>query len=171
MSSNHVFVLKWNWFFQFPLQCLQIYSCSLLSPQVCPGHEGPIFYGDDQNGNVLSHTFYVPDIQARGRQRLYSIVVFMMDRIYLLNSWPFLVPQLQTTIDLLKNKAEKVCVCVCVCVYSVCLQNLCCNSLSISCKSTPCTRSNTPYRHNRVHDLLVQLDVFLSLFMHAFCLM
>lgn len=77
---------------------------------MCPGHEGPIFYGDDQNGNVLSHTFYVPDIQARGRQRLYSIVVFMMDRIYLLNSWPFLVPQLQTTIDLLKNKAEKVCV-------------------------------------------------------------
>ncbi|KAK7500901.1 hypothetical protein BaRGS_00007781 [Batillaria attramentaria] len=83
--------------------CIRSLSC-----EVCPGREGPIFYGDDQNGSVLSHTFYVPDSQARGKQRLYSIVVFMMDRIYLLNSWPFLVPQLRTIIDMLQNKAEKV---------------------------------------------------------------
>ncbi|KAK7111903.1 folliculin-like [Littorina saxatilis] len=83
--------------------CIRSLSC-----EVCPGQEGPIFYGDDQNGNVLSHTFHIPDIQARGRQRLYSIVVFMMDRIYLLNSWPFLVPQLQTTIEILRKKAQKV---------------------------------------------------------------
>ncbi|XP_076458937.1 folliculin-like isoform X2 [Babylonia areolata] len=83
--------------------CIRSLSC-----EVCQGREGPIFFGDDQNGNVLSHTFYVADNQARGRQRLYSIVVFMMDRIYLLNSWPFLLPQLQTIIDTLKNKAQKV---------------------------------------------------------------
>ncbi|KAL8612615.1 hypothetical protein ACOMHN_006601 [Nucella lapillus] len=83
--------------------CIRSLSC-----EVCQGREGPIFFGDEQNGHVLSYTFYVADTQARGRQRLYSIVVFMMDRIYLLNSWPFLLPQLQTIIDTLKNKAHKV---------------------------------------------------------------
>lgn len=80
----------------------------LINQQVCPGREGPIFFGDEQNGYVLSHTFYVSDAQARGLKRWYSIVVFMMDRIYLLNSWPFLVPQLRIIIEMLQSKAEKV---------------------------------------------------------------
>lgn len=75
---------------------------------MCPGREGPIFFGDEQNGYVLSYTFYVKDTQARGLQRWYSIIVFMMDRIYLLNSWPFLVPQLRTIIEVLQKKAQKV---------------------------------------------------------------
>ena len=77
--------------------------------QVCPGHEGPIFYGDEQNGNVLSYTFHVSDNFARGCQRLYSLVIFMMDKIYLLNSWPFLVSQFECLIIEIQDKANKVC--------------------------------------------------------------
>ncbi|CAG5126782.1 unnamed protein product [Candidula unifasciata] len=79
-----------------------------LSSEVCPGREGPIFFGDKQCGHVLSYTFYVPDSQARGMHRWYSIIVVMMDKIYLLNSWPFLVPHLRIVIENLQHKAQKV---------------------------------------------------------------
>ena len=62
--------------------------------QVCPGREGPIFFGDDHRGHVLSYTFFMKDSQARGFQHWYSLIVVMMDKIYLLNSWPFLVKYL-----------------------------------------------------------------------------
>ena len=40
-----------------------------LSCEICPGREGPIFFGEDANGYVLSHTFFLKDSQARGLQR------------------------------------------------------------------------------------------------------
>ncbi len=76
--------------------------------QVCPGREGPIFFGDEQHGFVFSHTFFIKDSLARGFQRWYSIVVVAMDRIYLINSWPFLLRHLQLTIHSLQNTALKV---------------------------------------------------------------
>ncbi|KAI8797642.1 folliculin [Biomphalaria glabrata] len=79
-----------------------------LSSEVCPGREGPIFFGDKQCGHVLSYTFYIPDNQARGMHRWYSILIVMMDKIYLLNSWPFLVPHLRIVIENLQKKASKV---------------------------------------------------------------
>ncbi|XP_014783821.1 folliculin [Octopus bimaculoides] len=83
--------------------CLRSLSC-----EVCPGREGPIFFGDKQQGNVLSYTFYIQDNQARGFKRWYSIIIVMMDKLYLLNSWSFLVPNLQLVIKQLQMKAEKV---------------------------------------------------------------
>ncbi|XP_067672296.1 folliculin-like [Haliotis asinina] len=83
--------------------CIRSLSC-----EVCPGREGPIFFGDEQYGYVLSYTFYVEDSQARGLQRSYSIVIVMMDKIYLLNSWPFLVPHLKTLKENLQARAHKV---------------------------------------------------------------
>lgn len=91
--------------------CLQIlYPQTLLLfwPQVCPGREGPIFFGDEQHGFVFSHTFFIKDSLARGFQRWYSIVVVAMDRIYLINSWPFLLRHLKLTIQSLQNTALKV---------------------------------------------------------------
>ena len=76
--------------------------------QVCPGREGPIFFGDDQQGHAISYTFFIKDNQARGFQRLYSILVVMMDKIYLLNSWPFLVTHIETVVKHLKTKADSV---------------------------------------------------------------
>ncbi|XP_052068682.1 folliculin-like [Mytilus californianus] len=79
-----------------------------LSGEVCPGNEGAIFFGNDQQGHVLSYTFQLKDNLARGFQRKYSIIVMMMDKIYLLNSWPFLVPHLKILIEHLQDKAGKV---------------------------------------------------------------
>ncbi|KAG1656402.1 Folliculin [Nymphon striatum] len=83
--------------------CVRSLSC-----EVCPGREGPIFFGDDSRGHVISHTFFLKDSQARGFHRWYSVIVIMMDKIYLLNSWPFLVTHIKKVIDELQAKANKV---------------------------------------------------------------
>ncbi|XP_034030530.1 folliculin [Thalassophryne amazonica] len=83
--------------------CVRSLSC-----EVCPGREGPIFFGDEQHGFVFSHTFFIKDSLARGFQRWYSIVMVAMDRIYLINSWPFLLRHLQLTIQSLQSTALKV---------------------------------------------------------------
>uniref|UniRef100_A0A3P9LYC1 Folliculin n=1 Tax=Oryzias latipes TaxID=8090 RepID=A0A3P9LYC1_ORYLA len=83
--------------------CVRSLSC-----EVCPGREGPIFFGDEQQGFVFSHTFFIKDSLARGFQRWYSIVIVAMDRIYLINSWPFLLRHLKLTIHSLQSTALKV---------------------------------------------------------------
>lgn len=85
---------------------IQSKSCFVV--QVCPGKDGPIFFGNDQQGHVLSYTFHINDSQARGFSKRYSILVVMMDKIYLLNSWPFLVPHLKTVIEHITKKANVV---------------------------------------------------------------
>ncbi|KAG5271793.1 hypothetical protein AALO_G00184050 [Alosa alosa] len=82
--------------------CVRSLSC-----EVCPGREGPIFFGDEQHGFVFSHTFFIKDSLARGFQRWYSIVMVAMDRIYLINSWPFLLRHLRLTIQSLQSTALK----------------------------------------------------------------
>ncbi|MEJ1273013.1 folliculin [Cricetulus griseus] len=83
--------------------CVRSLSC-----EVCPGREGPIFFGDEQHGFVFSHTFFIKDSLARGFQRWYSIIAIMMDRIYLINSWPFLLGKIRGIINELQGKALKV---------------------------------------------------------------
>lgn len=83
--------------------CVRSLSC-----EVCPGNEGPIFFGDDQQGHAISYTFYIRDNEARGMKRLYSLLVVMMDKIYLLNSWPFLVHHMRIVVEHLQAKAEVV---------------------------------------------------------------
>lgn len=83
--------------------CVRSLSC-----EVCPGREGPIFFGDEQHGFVFSHTFFIKDSLARGFQRWYSIIAIMMDRIYLISSWPFLLARVRAIIDELQGKALKV---------------------------------------------------------------
>ncbi|XP_071966013.1 folliculin-like isoform X2 [Antedon mediterranea] len=83
--------------------CVRSLSC-----EVCQGREGPVFFGDDDHGYVFSYTFFIKDSKARGFQRFYSIIVVMMDRIYLLNSWPFIVKNVRTLIGELQTKAVKV---------------------------------------------------------------
>lgn len=77
----------------------------LFCTQVCPGREGPIFFGDEHYGYTLSYTFFVKDSQARGFQRWYSIIVVMMDKMFLLNSWPFLTSNIRSIIDKIQAQA------------------------------------------------------------------
>ena len=76
--------------------------------QVCPGREGPIFFGDAHNGHVLSYPFQVRDAQGRAFERQYSLLVMMMDKTFLLNSWSFLVQQLARIVGRLQENADKV---------------------------------------------------------------
>ncbi|CAL4129900.1 unnamed protein product, partial [Meganyctiphanes norvegica] len=98
---------------QFPMQpdlhrlvrqaCIRSLSC-----EVCPSREGPIYFGDEARGHVLSYSFFLKDVQARGFQRWYSILVLMKDKMFLLNSWPFLVKNLQQIINQLQESAAKI---------------------------------------------------------------
>lgn len=54
-----------------------------------------VFFGDAARGHVLSYTFQIHDSQARGFYRLFSIIVLMKDKMYLLNVQPFLFENLQ----------------------------------------------------------------------------
>lgn len=53
-----------------------------------------VFFGDASRGHVLSYTFQIHDSQARGFFRLFSIIVLMKDKMYLLNVQPFLAEHL-----------------------------------------------------------------------------
>lgn len=55
---------------------------------------GFVFFGDAQHGHVLSHTFQIRDAQARGFYRLFSIVIIMKDKSFLLNIQPYLAENL-----------------------------------------------------------------------------
>ena len=83
--------------------CVRSLSC-----EVCPGREGPIMFGDEASGYVFSYTFFLKDSQSRGFQRWYSIICVMMDRIYLMNSMPFLIDNFKSIIEELQSKAEVV---------------------------------------------------------------
>lgn len=54
-----------------------------------------VFFGDATRGHVLSYTFQIHDSQARGFFRLFSVVVLMKDKMFLLNVQPFLAEHLQ----------------------------------------------------------------------------
>nr|XP_009860385.1 folliculin-like [Ciona intestinalis]XP_018669825.1 folliculin-like [Ciona intestinalis] len=83
--------------------CVRSLSC-----EVCPGREGPIMFGDGQHGYVISYTFYVKDNLARGLQRWYSIICIMKDRVFLIQSWPFLVSCIGNIIQYMQSCADSV---------------------------------------------------------------
>ncbi|XP_012257206.2 folliculin [Athalia rosae] len=84
------------------------YACiRSLSCEVHPGKEGICYFGDDYRGHVLSQTFTLKDAQARGFKRWCSFIVFMRDKQFLLNMWPFLVDNLRELIRELQDISEK----------------------------------------------------------------
>lgn len=64
---------------------------------------GFVFFGDAVHGHVLSHTFQIRDAQARGFFRLFSIVIIMKDKSFLLNIKPFLAENLLNISKKLQN--------------------------------------------------------------------
>ena len=81
--------------------CIRSLSC-----EVCPNKEGAIFFGDSSRGHVISYTFSLQNCYARGSTSVYSAMIVMMDKVYLLNMWPFLVDQLKEAIISLKKQAD-----------------------------------------------------------------
>ncbi|CAG8488434.1 11455_t:CDS:2, partial [Acaulospora morrowiae] len=84
--------------------CVRSLSCEFC----CQGREGPVLFGDDKDGYVLSYMFKIKDNNARGFQRWYSFIFLMTDRVYLVASWPFLVSKFRTLATSLQSRANQV---------------------------------------------------------------
>ncbi|KAF0294894.1 Folliculin [Amphibalanus amphitrite] len=79
-----------------------------LSCEVCPGPDGVIYFGDEVRGHVISHNFSLSDVNARGSQRNYSIVVLSADKHLLLRNWSFYGQQLRQIGRDLQTSASRV---------------------------------------------------------------
>ncbi|KAI8143382.1 vesicle coat protein [Fennellomyces sp. T-0311] len=77
-----------------------------LTTEFCPGREGPVLFGDDENGYVMSYMFKLRDAQARGEARFYSLMMLMTDRVFLISCWPFLVSSFRSMAINLQERAE-----------------------------------------------------------------
>ncbi|KAH8250983.1 hypothetical protein KR026_002773 [Drosophila bipectinata] len=66
-----------------------------------------VFFGDSSRGHILSHTFRVADSQARGYSQLFSFIVLMKDKYFLLNTKPFLAEHLKKVSSELQAAAKK----------------------------------------------------------------
>ncbi|ALC44500.1 BHD [Drosophila busckii] len=71
------------------------------------GDGGFVFFGDSTRGHILSHTFRVSDLQARGYYQLFSIIVLMKDKYFLLNTKPFLAEHLRKVSSELQAGAQR----------------------------------------------------------------
>ncbi|KAB0793146.1 hypothetical protein PPYR_12766 [Photinus pyralis] len=69
---------------------------------------GTLYFGDNERGHVISHTFTLRDSLARGFYRKYSIIMLMKDKIHLLNSWPMLVKNMKEVVKELQTQADAV---------------------------------------------------------------
>jgi folliculin len=46
-----------------------------------------MYFGDNERGHVLSHTFALQDSLARGFHRKYSILILMRDKVVIQMLW------------------------------------------------------------------------------------
>ncbi|XP_037934018.1 folliculin-like [Teleopsis dalmanni] len=81
---------------------------SLSSEINCNKDGGFVFFGDSTQGHVLSHTFHVSDLQARGFYQLFSIIILMKDKYFLLNTKPFLAEHLRRISSEIQASAHKI---------------------------------------------------------------
>lgn len=83
--------------------CMRSLSCEVL-----PGREGPVYFGDDVNGHVISYAFFIKDHSARGYQVKYSFLVISWDQIFLMNLWPFIVKNFECMASRLQRAGSRV---------------------------------------------------------------
>lgn len=69
---------------------------------------GTIYFGDNERGHVLSHTFAVHDSLARGFFRKYSILMLMRDQVCLLNNWTVLTKNIEKLANEIQEKSIKI---------------------------------------------------------------
>lgn len=64
----------------------------------------PMFYGDAINGYCINQIFKIEDINARGGERKYSLMIVSDDEFELLNNWDILQMYLNEIIELIQKK-------------------------------------------------------------------
>ncbi|XP_017776015.1 PREDICTED: folliculin [Nicrophorus vespilloides] len=70
--------------------------------------EGTLYFGDNERGHVISHSFTVHDSLARGFLRKYTILMLMRDKLHLLNKWTFLLKHIKDIAGILNEYSAKV---------------------------------------------------------------
>ncbi|CRL07369.1 CLUMA_CG020347, isoform A [Clunio marinus] len=69
--------------------------------------EGLVYYGDSRL-NSLYFTFKIKDSLARGFEKCYSIVIVMKDKMFLLNTQPFLSNAIKEIVNQMQSNASKI---------------------------------------------------------------
>ncbi|KAL6736060.1 hypothetical protein Aduo_006450 [Ancylostoma duodenale] len=67
--------------------------------------DGPVFFGDSDNGYCFSLTFRLQDSKARGFLRLYSFIVVSNDMTYIINNYEFFLQALTAVKEKLQSMA------------------------------------------------------------------
>lgn len=108
-ESNATFLSTQIPVFQEVVTLVKHASVRSLSCEVNSNKDGGfVFFGDTNRGHVLSHTFNISDRTARGFNRLFSIIILMKDKFFLLNIQPFLAENLRRISQELQSYARKV---------------------------------------------------------------
>ncbi|KAJ1365566.1 hypothetical protein KIN20_025937 [Parelaphostrongylus tenuis] len=68
--------------------------------------DGPVFFGDADNGYCFSLTFRLRDSKARGFLRLYSFIVVSNDMTYIINNYEFFLQALTAVKEKLQGMAS-----------------------------------------------------------------
>lgn len=68
--------------------------------------DGPVFFGDADNGYCFSLTFRLRDSKARGFLRLYSFIVVSNDMTYIINNYEFFLQALTAVKEKLQSMAS-----------------------------------------------------------------
>lgn len=66
----------------------------------------PMFYGDAINGYCINQIFKIEDVNARGGERKYSLMIVSDDEFELLNNWDIIQIYLNEIIDLIQKKVN-----------------------------------------------------------------
>ena len=78
-----------------------------LSCEVCEGREGPLIWFDPASGlHVLSYTFKVRDIEARGEVRYYALMVLLHEGSLLMAAYKTIVAHLERIIQQLQQRSS-----------------------------------------------------------------
>lgn len=89
---------------QSSLITLRSLSCEIT---VANNQEGLVYFGDSRL-NSLCFTFKLKDSMARGFEKLYSIVIIMKDKMFLLNTQPFLSNNIKDIAKQIQDSTQKI---------------------------------------------------------------
>ncbi|KAJ9067444.1 hypothetical protein DSO57_1039039 [Entomophthora muscae] len=83
--------------------CVRSLSC-----EFCPGHDGPVLFGDEKHGYTLSYMFTIRDVRARGAMRFYALTLLMTDRLHLIASATFIIGKFRALARFLQTRANPI---------------------------------------------------------------
>lgn len=107
-TSRNIFVTTQYPAFQERYMALTKLVMKLLSVETTSDLHKPLFVGDNLNGYGLTKIFKIKDMQARGGERKYSLMIVCDEEIKILKNWNIIVSYLTKLIDSIQSKVQNV---------------------------------------------------------------